>query len=84
MIVRLARENRRWGYLRIAGELNKLGVTVSKGSIANVLRRHRLPPAPGRAGPTWADFLRAQAKGIVATTSSPSIPSCSAATTCCS
>jgi len=67
LIVRLARENPRWGYLRIAGELKKLGVTVSKGSVANVLRRHRLPPAPRRAGPTWTEFLRAQAKGIVAT-----------------
>jgi putative transposase len=66
LIVRLARENPRWGYLRIAGELKKLGVTVSKGSVANVLRRHRLPPAR-RAGPTWAEFLRAQAKGIVVT-----------------
>ena len=67
LIVRLARENPRWGYLRIAGELKKLGVTISKGSVANVLRRHRLPPAPRRAGPTWAEFLRAQAKGILAT-----------------
>ena len=67
LIVRLARENPRWGYLRIVGELKKLGVTVSKGSVANVLRRHRLPPAPRRAGPTWTEFLRAQAKGIVAT-----------------
>ena len=40
---------------------------VSKGSVAKVLRRHRLPPAPRRAGPTWTEFLRAQAKGIVAT-----------------
>ena len=67
LIVRLARENPRWGYLRIVGELKKLGVTVSKGSVANVLRRHRLPPAPRRAGPSWAEFIRAQAKGIVAT-----------------
>ncbi len=67
LIVRLARENRRWGYLRIAGGLKKLGVTVSKGSVANILRRLRLPPAPRRGGPTWAEFLRAQAKGIVAT-----------------
>ncbi|MGD0945277.1 MAG: helix-turn-helix domain-containing protein, partial [Acidimicrobiales bacterium] len=46
LILRLARENPRWGYLRIVGELKKLGVTVSKGSVANVLRHHRLPPAP--------------------------------------
>jgi len=67
LILRLAHENPRWGYLRIVGELKKLGVTVSKGSVANVLARHRLPPAPRRTGPTWAEFLRAQAKGIVAT-----------------
>jgi transposase InsO family protein len=67
LIVRLAGENPRWGYLRIVGELNKLGITVSKGSVANVLRRHSLPPAPRRAGPTWPEFLRAQAKGIMAT-----------------
>ncbi len=67
LIVRLARENPRWGYLRIVGECKKLGVTVSKGSVANVLRNHGLPPAPRRAGPTWTDFLRGQAKGIVAT-----------------
>src|ERR1700688_1598801 len=67
LILRLARENPRWGYLRIVGELKKLGVAVSKTSVAAVLRRHRLPPAPRRAGPTWTEFLRAQAKGIVAT-----------------
>ena len=67
LIVRLARENPRWGYLRIVGELKKLGVTVSKGSVANILRANDLRPAPRRAGPTWAEFLPAQAKGIVAT-----------------
>jgi hypothetical protein len=63
----LARENPRWGYLRIVGELKKLGVTVSKTSVATVLRRHSLGPAPRRDGPTWSEFLSAQAKGIVAT-----------------
>ncbi len=48
LICRLARENPRWGYLRIVGELKKVGVIVSKGSVANVLRRHGLPPAPRR------------------------------------
>jgi putative transposase len=67
LIIRLARENPRWGYLRVVGELKKLGVTVSKSSVASVLRRHGLPPAPRRVGPTWTEFLRAQAKGIVAT-----------------
>ncbi len=69
LIVRLARENPRWGYSRIVGECKTVGVAVavSKGSIANVLRNHGLPPAPRRAGPTWSELLRAQAKGIVAT-----------------
>ncbi|MGC8514415.1 MAG: integrase core domain-containing protein [Acidimicrobiales bacterium] len=58
---------RRWGYPRIVGECKKLGITVSKGSVANVLRRHGLPPASRRTGPTWAEFLRAQAKGVLAT-----------------
>ena len=48
LIYRLARENPRWGYLRIVGELQKLGVSVSKRSVANVLRRHGVPPAPRR------------------------------------
>jgi putative transposase len=48
-------------------ELKKLGVAVSKTSVAAVLRRHRLPPAPRRSGPTWSEFLRVQAKGILAT-----------------
>jgi transposase len=42
--VRLARENPRWGYVRIAGELRKLGLTISASSVRNVLRRHRLKP----------------------------------------
>ncbi len=67
LIVRLARENPRWGYLRIVGELKKLGVTVSKTSVAKILRRHRLPPAPRRSGPAWSQFLKAQSNGILAT-----------------
>jgi transposase len=67
LICRLAQENPRWGYVRIVGELRKLGVTVSKTSVATILSRHGLPPAPRREGPTWSQFLRAQAKGILAT-----------------
>ena len=54
-------------YLRIVGELSKLGVPVSKTSVAKVLRRHGLPPAPRRAGPTWLQFLRTQAELVLAT-----------------
>jgi putative transposase len=59
LICRLARENLRWGYLRIVGELKKLGVPVSKTSVASVLRRHGLRPAPRRQGPSWSEFLHA-------------------------
>jgi hypothetical protein len=67
LICRLARENPRWGYLRIVGELKKLGVPVSKTSVASVLRRHGLRPAPRRQGPSWSEFLHAQAEVILAT-----------------
>jgi putative transposase len=66
LVLRLARENPRWSYLRTVGECRKLGVTVSATSVRNVLRRHRLKPAPRRSGPSWSDFLRAQAAGTLA------------------
>jgi putative transposase len=66
LVLRLARENPRWGYVRIAGECAKLGVKVSMSSVRNVLRRHHLGPAPRRSGPTWAEFLRSQASGVLA------------------
>src|ERR1017187_2645580 len=66
LVLRLARENPRWGYLRIVGECRKLGVTVSATSVRNVPRRHRIGPAPRRSGPSWSDFLRAQAAGTLA------------------
>jgi putative transposase len=66
LVLRLARENPRWGYLRIVGECRKLGLTVSATSVRNVLRRHRVGPAPRRSGPSWSDFLRAQAAGTLA------------------
>ena len=67
LICRLARENPRWGYLRIEGELKKLGMAVSKTSVAAVLRRHGLHPAARRAGPSWSQFLHAQAHVVLAT-----------------
>jgi len=66
LIVRLGRENRRWGCVRIQGELRRLGVCVSASSIRRVLRSHGLGPAP-RGGPTWKEFITAQASGILAT-----------------
>jgi len=66
LVLRLARENPRWGYLRIVGECAKLGVTISATSVRNVLRRHRVRPAPRASGPSWSQFLRAQATGTLA------------------
>ncbi len=65
-MLRLARENPLWGYERIRGELLKLGHRVSSTSIRNLLRSHRVPPAPRRAGLTWRRFLLAQGKAILA------------------
>jgi len=72
LILRLGRENPRWGYLRIKGELLKLGIRVSATTIATVLRRGGLGPAPRRIGPTWGEFLRAQALAILSAGSSAS------------
>ena len=66
LVLRLARDNARWGYLSIVGQCRKLGVTVSATSVRTILRRHRLGPAPRRGSPTWTEFLRAQAAGTLA------------------
>ena len=66
LVLRLARENPRWGYLRIRGECAKLGIKVSGTSVRNILRRNGLGPAPRRGGPSWAEFLRSQAAGVLA------------------
>jgi hypothetical protein len=69
LILRLGRENPRWVYLRIRGELLKLGIDVSATTIATVLRRGGLGPAPRRIGPTWRQFLRSQAYGFLSSES---------------
>jgi putative transposase len=66
LVLRLTRENPRWGHRRISGELAKLGLRVSPTSIRRLLARAGLEPAPRRSGPGWREFLRAQAASIVA------------------
>jgi putative transposase len=66
LILRVARENPRWGYLRIVGELKGMGILVSATTVRKVLRQAHLGPAGKRPGPSWREFLRAQAKSMVA------------------
>jgi transposase InsO family protein len=66
LILRLARENSSWGYLRIAGELRKLGIAVSASSVRNILTRAGLSPAPQRDSQSWRNFLRAHGESILA------------------
>jgi putative transposase len=66
MVVRMARENPRWGYIRIVGECRKLGVRVSATSVRRILRRHRLGPAPRRSGSSWTEFLHTEAASVLA------------------
>ncbi len=66
LILRLARENSHWGYVRIVGELRKLGINVSATLVRNVLARAGIPPAPERAGSSWRSFLRQHRQTIVA------------------
>jgi hypothetical protein len=65
LVVGMAKDNPRWGYVRIQGELRKLGIRVGASSIKRLLAREGLGPAP-RRGTSWSEFLRTQADGILA------------------
>ena len=66
LVLRLARENPGWGYRRIHGELAGLGIRVAASTVWEFLKQAGVEPAPRRAGPTWGQFLHAQAEAILA------------------
>ena len=63
VILRIAEETG-WGYTRILGELKKLGITVSRSTVVNILREAGLPTGPDRSEPTWNEFIRAHAQTL--------------------
>ena len=68
LVIRLAQENRSWGYDRIVGALANLGYTVSDQTVGNILKRHGIPPAPERkTTTTWKEFIRTHMDVLVAT-----------------
>jgi putative transposase len=66
VVLRLARENESCGYRRIHGELAALGITVAPSTVWQILKIAGINRPPRRDGPSWAEFLRSQAQGILA------------------
>ena len=66
LAIRLATDNPTWGYRRIHGELASLGYRIGASTVWKILHNAGIDPSPRRAGPSWGEFLRGQAHGIVA------------------
>ena len=67
MVLKFARENRSWGYRRIVGALSNLGLEISHQTVANLLKRHGLLPAPDREKrTTWREFIRTHTEVLAA------------------
>jgi hypothetical protein len=66
LVVAMARENPGWGHRRIQGELARLGHKIAHSTVWEILKKAGIDPAPRRNGPTWGEFLSAQAHRIIA------------------
>jgi putative transposase len=66
LVIRLATENPTWGYRRLHGELTGLGYQIGASTVWKILTSSGIEPSPRRAGPSWTEFLRAQAHAILA------------------
>ncbi|MEV4176344.1 integrase core domain-containing protein [Nonomuraea sp. NPDC049709] len=66
LVLRMAADNPTWGHRRIHGELTRLGHKIAASTVWNILNQAGIDPAPRRSGPTWKQFLAAQAEHIVA------------------
>ena len=67
LTVRMAEENRSWGYRRIQGALANLGHDLAHNTVRNILKRHGIEPAPERVRKTtWKEFLQRHWEQIVA------------------
>ena len=66
LVIRMATDNPAWGHRRVQGELVRLGHLIAASTVWQILQDAGIGPAPRRAGPTWKQFLTAQARGILA------------------
>jgi putative transposase len=66
LLIHIATENPAWGHRRVQGELVRLGHPIAASTVWQILHDAGIGPAPRRAGPTWKQFLTAQARGIIA------------------
>jgi transposase len=66
LVIRLAAENPTWGHRRVQGELVRLGHRIAASTVWQILHDAGFDPAPRRSGPSWRQFLTAQAKAVLA------------------
>jgi transposase len=66
LVIRIATDNPAWGHRRVQGELVRLGHPIAASTVWQILHDAGIGPAPRRTGPTWKQFLTAQARGILA------------------